>query len=95
MSVLVRLWQCLVGQLTALKPCVTAALNSPGARVVVGARLKVRPGAGGGLQEAEAPASGFGSTVNTEGDDLTTGINGSFSESCPLLPIQSSQLIYL
>lgn len=31
--------------------------------------------AGGGLQEAAAPASGFGSTVNTESDDLTTGMN--------------------
>lgn len=39
------------------------------------ARLKARPGAEGGLQEAAAPASGFGSTVNTEIDDLTTGMN--------------------
>lgn len=45
----------------------------------------------GGLQEAAAPASGFGSTVNTESDDLTTGMNRSFTKSCPLLPIQSSQ----
>lgn len=45
------------------------------ARAVMAARLKARPGAEGGLQEAAAPASGFGSTVNTEIDDLTTGMN--------------------
>lgn len=60
-------WHCLVGQLTALKPCVRAALSSPGSQV--------RPGAGGGLQEAAAPASAFGSTANTEREDLSTGIN--------------------
>lgn len=55
------------------------------------ARLKPRPEASGSLQAAASSASSFDSTVDTESDDLTTGMNGSFSEPCSLLLIQGSQ----